>query len=115
MTPWYRSDHEQARAVIDEALGAPRGAPRRRHARSSTVVTFGLCLLHDGPQERPRLHLEETIFPFHRFARAQAIGYALNNLAWTARATGDIDARPRPRSTRRSSASAPSRTAAARR
>ena len=53
------------------------------------VVTFGLCLLHDGPQGRPRLHFEETIFLFHRFARAQAIGYALNNLAWTARATGD--------------------------
>ena len=54
------------------------------------VATFGLCLLDYGPQGRPRLHLEETIFFFHRFARAQAVGYALNNLAWTARATGDL-------------------------
>jgi tetratricopeptide (TPR) repeat protein len=38
------------------------------------------------------MHFEETIFLFHRFARAQAIGYALNNLAWTARARGDAAA-----------------------
>ena len=56
-------------------------------------MTFGLCLLPDGPGgERPRLHFEETIFLFHRFARApRPIGYALNNLAWTARAVGDAD------------------------
>jgi hypothetical protein len=34
---------------------------------------------------------EETVFLFHRFARAQAIAYALNNLAWVARADGDLE------------------------
>jgi tetratricopeptide (TPR) repeat protein len=89
MTPWYRSDREQARAVVCEALAILEGLPDDE-TPFFEVVTFGLCLLDDGPQGRPRLHLDETIFAFHRFARAQAIGYALNNLAWTARATGDI-------------------------
>jgi tetratricopeptide (TPR) repeat protein len=89
MTAWYRSDHEHARALICEALAILEGLPDD-DTPFFEVVTFGLCLLHDGPQERPRLHLEETIFAFHRFARAQAVGYTLNNLAWTARATGDI-------------------------
>jgi tetratricopeptide (TPR) repeat protein len=31
------------------------------------------------------------VFLFHRFARAQAIAYALNNLAWVARADGDLE------------------------
>ena len=35
MTPWYRSDHEQARAAHLRGAGHPRGPPRRRHARSS--------------------------------------------------------------------------------
>jgi tetratricopeptide (TPR) repeat protein len=34
---------------------------------------------------------EETVFLFHRFTRAQAIAYALNNLAWVARADGDLE------------------------
>jgi tetratricopeptide (TPR) repeat protein len=34
---------------------------------------------------------EETVFLFHRFARAQAIAYALNNLAWVARADGHLE------------------------
>ncbi len=89
MTPWYRSDRDQARAVVCEALAILDGLPDDE-TPFFEVVTFGLCLLDDGPQERPRLHLEETIFAFHRFARAQAIGYALNNLAWATRATGDI-------------------------
>jgi tetratricopeptide (TPR) repeat protein len=54
-------------------------------------VTFGLCLLDEGPQRRPRMFWEETVFLFHRFARAQAIAYVLNNLAWVARADGDLE------------------------
>jgi tetratricopeptide (TPR) repeat protein len=34
---------------------------------------------------------EETIFLFHRFTRARATTYALNNLAWAARADGDLE------------------------
>ncbi|MGZ6645532.1 MAG: tetratricopeptide repeat protein, partial [Solirubrobacteraceae bacterium] len=88
MTSWYRSDFEHTRALICEALAMLEGLPDD-DTPFFDPMTFGLCLLRDGPQGRPRLHLEETIFPFHRFARAQAVGYALNNLAWTARATGD--------------------------
>jgi len=90
MTSWYRSDRERARTVVCEALALLEGLPDD-DTPFFEVVTFGLCLLPDGPEGRPRLHLEETIFPFHRFTRAQAVGYALNNLAWTARATGDLD------------------------
>ena len=54
-------------------------------------VTFGMCLLDEGPHRRPRIFWEETVFLFHRFARAQAIAYALNNLAWVARADGDLE------------------------
>jgi predicted ATPase/DNA-binding SARP family transcriptional activator len=89
MTPWYRGDREHARTLVCEALALLEGLPDD-DTPFFDVVTFGLCLLEDGPQGRPRLHLEETIFFFHRFARAQAVGYALNNLAWTARATGDL-------------------------
>jgi predicted ATPase/DNA-binding SARP family transcriptional activator len=89
MTPWYRSDRERAQTVICEALALLEDLPDDE-TPFFEGVTFGLCLLQDGPEGRPRLHLEETIFPFHRFTRAQAIGYALNNLAWTARATGDL-------------------------
>jgi tetratricopeptide (TPR) repeat protein len=88
MTPWYRSDRDRARAVVCDALAILEDLPDDE-TPFFEVVTFGLCLLDDGPQGRPRLHLDETIFAFHRFARAQAIGYALNNLAWAARATGD--------------------------
>ena len=89
MTPWYRGDREHARKLVCEALALLEGLPDD-DTPFFDVVTFGLCLLEDGPQGRPRLHLEETIFFFHRFARAQAVGYALNNLAWAARATGDL-------------------------
>jgi predicted ATPase/DNA-binding SARP family transcriptional activator len=89
MNPWYRADGERARAVVCEALALLEGLPDD-DTPFFDAMTFGLCLLHDGPGRSPRLHLEETIFLFHRFARAQAIGYALNNLAWSARATGDV-------------------------
>ena len=88
MTSWYRADFERTRALICEALAMLEGIPDD-DTPFFDPVTFGLCLLRDGPQGGPRLHLEETIFPFHRFARAQAVGYALDDLAWTARATGD--------------------------
>jgi predicted ATPase/DNA-binding SARP family transcriptional activator len=89
MTPWYRGDREHARTIVCEALALLEGLPDD-DTPFFEVVTFGLCGLEDGPDGRPRLHLEETIFLFHRFARAQAVGYALNNLAWAARAAGDL-------------------------
>ena len=54
-------------------------------------VTFGLCVLDEGPKGQPRIFWEETIFLFRRFTRAQGTAYALNNLAWVARADGDLE------------------------
>jgi predicted ATPase/DNA-binding SARP family transcriptional activator len=88
--PWYRGDNEAARARVLEALGLLDAAPDD-DSPFFDGVTFGLCLLDEGPQRRPRMFWEETVFLFHRFARAQAIAYALNNLAWVARADGDLE------------------------
>ena len=90
MTPWYRSDTEQARVVLDEALGLLESVPDD-DTPFFDHVTFGLCPLPEGPGGEVRLYFEETIFLFHRFRRAQAAAYALNNVAWTARAVGDAD------------------------
>jgi tetratricopeptide (TPR) repeat protein len=90
MTPWYRSDTVQARLVLDEALGLLESVPDD-DTPFFDHVTFGLCPLPEGPGGEVRLYFEETIFLFHRFRRAQAAAYALNNVAWTARAVGDAD------------------------
>jgi predicted ATPase/DNA-binding SARP family transcriptional activator len=90
LAPWSCGDHERAHTLVHEALEILEALPDD-DTPFFDVVTFGLCQLNDGPQGRPRMHLDETIFPFHRFARAQAIGYALNNLAWSARAMGDTE------------------------
>jgi predicted ATPase/DNA-binding SARP family transcriptional activator len=88
--PWYRGDHAGARARVLEALALLDAAPDD-DTPFFDGVTFGMCLLDEGPDRRPRLFWEETVFLFHRFARAQAIAYALNNLAWGARADGDLE------------------------
>jgi predicted ATPase/DNA-binding SARP family transcriptional activator len=88
--PWYRGDNAAARARVLEALALLDAVPDD-DMPFFDGVTFGVCLLDEGPQRRPRLFWEETIFLFHRFARAQAIAYALNNLAWVARADGDLE------------------------
>jgi tetratricopeptide (TPR) repeat protein len=88
--PWHHSDNAGARARVFQALALLDAAPDD-DTPFFDGVTFGVCLLDEGPQRRPRLFWEETVFLFHRFARAQAIAYALNNLAWVARADGDLD------------------------
>jgi predicted ATPase/DNA-binding SARP family transcriptional activator len=88
--PWYRGDNAAARARVLEALALLDMAPDD-DTPFFDGVTFGVCLLDEGPQRRPRIFWEETVFLFHRFARAQAIAYALNNLAWVARADGDLE------------------------
>ena len=87
---WYRGDNAAARARVLEALALLVAAPDDE-APFFDGVTFGVCLLDEGPHRRPRIVWEETVFLFHRFARAQAIAYALNNLAWAARADGDLE------------------------
>jgi predicted ATPase/DNA-binding SARP family transcriptional activator len=86
--PWYRGDNAAARARLLAALDLLDAAPDD-DTPFFDGVTFGVCLLDEGPQRRPRMFWEETVFLFHRFARAQATAYALNNLAWVARAEGD--------------------------
>ena len=76
--------------VLDEALGLLESVPDD-DTPFFDHVTFGLCPLPEGPGGEVRLYFEETIFLFHRFRRAQAAAYALNNVAWTARAVGDAD------------------------
>jgi predicted ATPase/DNA-binding SARP family transcriptional activator/tetratricopeptide (TPR) repeat protein len=88
--PWYRGDNAAARARVLEALALLDAAPDD-DTPFFDGVTFGMCLLDEGPDRRPRMFWEETVFLFHRFARAQAIAYALNNLAWVARADGDLE------------------------
>ena len=88
--PWYRGDNAAARARILEALALLDAAPDD-DTPFFDGVTFGVCLLDEGPDRRPRMFWEETVFLFHRFARAQATAYALNNLAWVARADGDLE------------------------
>ena len=118
-----RLGHDAVVPLRPRAGARDRSARRSRSSkacpttrrRSSTVVTFGLCLLHDGPQGRPRLHLEETIFLFHRFARAQADRLRAQQPGLDGARAGRHGAGPRRRSTRPWSASARSRTARARR
>jgi predicted ATPase/DNA-binding SARP family transcriptional activator len=88
--PWYRGENAAARARVVEALALLDAAPDDE-TPFFDGVTFGVCLLDEGPDRRPRMFWEETVFLFHRFARAQAIAYALNNLAWVARADGDLE------------------------
>jgi predicted ATPase/DNA-binding SARP family transcriptional activator len=88
--PWYRGDNAAARARVLEALALLDAVPDD-DTPFFDGVTFGMCLLDEGPDRRPRIFWEETVFLFHRFARAQAIAYALNNLAWVARADGDLE------------------------
>jgi predicted ATPase len=88
--PWHRGDNAAARARVFQALALLDAAPDD-DTPFFDGVTFGVCLLDEGPQRRPRLFWEETVFLFHRFPRAQAIAYALNNLAWVARADGDLE------------------------
>jgi predicted ATPase len=88
--PWYRGDNAGARARVLEALTLLDAVPDD-DTPFFDGVTFGTCLLDEGPDRRPRMFWEETVFLFHRFARAQAIAYALNNLAWVARADGNLE------------------------
>jgi predicted ATPase/DNA-binding SARP family transcriptional activator len=88
--PWHRGDTASARARVLEALVLLDAAPDD-DTPFFDGVTFGIGVRDEGPQRRPRIVWEETIFLFHRFTRAQATAYALNNLAWAARADGDLE------------------------
>ena len=88
LVPWYRSDTAAARERVGHALALLHALPDDDRAFFNGI-TFALCPLPDGPGGRPRLHWDETLYLFHRFARGQAIGYVLNNLAWVMRAEGE--------------------------
>jgi tetratricopeptide (TPR) repeat protein len=88
--PWFRSDLPGARAGVLHALGRLEALPTGPH-RFLQAVTFGMPVLPLGPAGAPRAVWEATLYLFRRLDREEAIVLALNNLAWVARAEGDLD------------------------
>lgn len=87
---WSRSDAAGARGWLQDALARLHELPDD-HVPFLRGVTLGVCVLDERPGERPRARFEETAMLFHRFSRAPAMGYVLGNVAWAARALGDLD------------------------
>jgi predicted ATPase/DNA-binding SARP family transcriptional activator len=85
---WSRAERAAARALVLQALDLLEDVPDD-DVGFFDGLTFGTCLLQDGAGGRPRLLWEEQTLLFDRYSREQAIGYALNNLAWLARAEHD--------------------------
>jgi predicted ATPase/DNA-binding SARP family transcriptional activator len=88
---WNRSDAAEVRAWLEQALARLHELPDDDEPFLHGV-TLGVCVLAERPGVPPRVLFEETAMLFHRFPRAPALGYALGNLAWAARALGDVDA-----------------------
>ena len=85
---WSRAERAAARALVLQALDLLEAVPDD-DVGFFDGLTFGTCLLEDAAGGRPRLLWEEQTLLFDRYAREQAIGYTLNNLAWLARAEQD--------------------------
>ncbi len=91
LVPWGRSDAAGTAARLDEALARLRALPDD-DAPFLRGVTLGIWVLDEPEGAGPRVLWEETALIFHRFAQARAVGYVLGNVAWAARARGDVDA-----------------------
>jgi predicted ATPase/DNA-binding SARP family transcriptional activator len=85
---WSHADTEGARRRLLDALDLLERAPDDDVAFFDGT-TFGLCVLAEGGDGRPRLLWEEHVLLYDRFPREQATAYALNNLAWIARCEGE--------------------------
>jgi tetratricopeptide (TPR) repeat protein len=90
LVPWGRSDAPGTAARLDESLARLRALPAD-DVPFLRGVTLGIWMLDESRGARPRVLWEETALMFHRFAQARAIGYVLGNVAWAARAMGDVD------------------------
>ncbi|WCB92575.1 hypothetical protein DSM104299_01271 [Baekduia alba] len=85
MAAWQRSDVAAALTALDAACDRLRALPSGGE-RFLDAVTFGMLALPEGPDGAARMVWEATLFPFRRLDREQALGLALNNLAWATRA-----------------------------
>jgi predicted ATPase/DNA-binding SARP family transcriptional activator len=91
LVPWSRSDARSAAARLNEALERLRAVPAD-DVPFLRGVTLGIWMVDQPAGTGPRMLWEETALMFHRFAQPRAIGYVLGNVAWAARANGDVDA-----------------------
>jgi predicted ATPase/DNA-binding SARP family transcriptional activator len=91
LAPWQRSDLADAEQRLREAIARLRRLPDDP-TRFLDAITFGMPPLPEGPGGATRLIWEATVFAFRRCDRRQSLGLALNNLAWTVRARGDLRA-----------------------
>ncbi|HEY6760901.1 MAG TPA: AAA family ATPase, partial [Baekduia sp.] len=90
LAAWQRSDVTEALVLLEGAIDRLRALPPGPE-RFLDAVTFGMLPLPDGPDGAFRMVWEATLFPFRRLDREQAIGLALNNLAWATRAQSQDD------------------------
>jgi predicted ATPase/DNA-binding SARP family transcriptional activator len=84
LVAWSHADTDRARRRLLDALDLLERAPDD-DVPFFDGTTFGLCVLDEGADGRPRLLWEENVLLYDRFPREQATAYALNNLAWVAR------------------------------
>jgi predicted ATPase/DNA-binding SARP family transcriptional activator len=83
---WQRSDFAGAQGIVAGAIERLRRLPSSSQ-RFLDAVTLGMLPLEQAPEGALRMVWEATMFPFRRLDREQALGFALNNLAWAMRAS----------------------------
>jgi predicted ATPase/DNA-binding SARP family transcriptional activator len=96
LVPWQRSDASGTLARLRDAIARLRRLPPGPD-RFLDAVTLGMLPLADDAGGATRLVWEATMFAFRRYDREQALGLALNNLAWALRARGGARAIPAAR------------------
>jgi tetratricopeptide (TPR) repeat protein len=95
LAAWQRSDVTGAILRLEGTITRLRALRPRGAERFFEAVTFGMPPRPEGPDGAVRLVWESTMFPFRRLDATQALGLALNNLAWTRRAVGADGVDPR--------------------
>jgi predicted ATPase/DNA-binding SARP family transcriptional activator len=93
LSAWQRSDAPATRVALDDAVARLRALPVAPGERFLDAVVFGMLPLPSGGAAggAVRMVWEATLFPFRRLDREQALGLALNNLAYAHRAGGPAD------------------------
>ncbi|WP_035127614.1 AfsR/SARP family transcriptional regulator [Conexibacter woesei] len=94
LAAWQRSDAGATRRALDDAVARLRALPPAPDEPFLDAVVFGMLPLPVGgaaPAGTVRMVWEATLFPFRRLDREQALGLALNNLAYARRAAGPED------------------------
>jgi predicted ATPase/DNA-binding SARP family transcriptional activator len=94
LAAWQRSDAAATRRALDDAVARLRALPPVSEEPFLDAVVFAMLPLPVGgaaPAGSVRMVWEATLFPFRRLDREQALGLALNNLAYARRAAGPDD------------------------